>query len=367
MVVFKVRVILVVGTRPQIIKSAPIIRAAEKYKDIKLMVVHTGQHYDYEMSKVFFNELELPDPVINIGVGSGSHGSQTGRMIIELEGVFLRLKPNLVLVPGDTNSTLAAALAAVKLQIPVAHVESGARSYDMTMPEEINRRLTDHCSNILFTVSENCSQNLKVEGITEDKIVLVGDTMYESIKQHLCDIEKDKGLEELGVNAKEYSILTIHRPENVDDPIKLKSILKAVCELDDVIIFPIHPRTKERLIGLGLYEKISRKLKISAPISYYRMLNLIKNAKCVLTDSGGIQKEAFWLKTPCVTLRSRTEWVETVELEANILCGEPRLIKDAYKKMVKKFILNVSVNPFDFGGASQKIIRHLISSTPQIT
>lgn len=355
------RIILVIGTRPQIIKSAPVIHEAKKYSNIELLLVHTGQHYDYEMSKVFFNELDLPHPLINLNVGSDSHGAQTGRMMIKLEKVLLHLKPDLVIVPGDTNSTLAAALAAAKLQIPVAHIESGARSFDMTMPEEINRKLTDHCSNILFTVSENCSNNLKMEGINEKNIVLVGDTMYESIRLHLYDIEKDNALKELQLNVKEYSVLTLHRPENVDNPIRLKSILDAVNEIEDVIILPLHPRTKKNLIDLGIFEKISAKLKLIAPVGYYRMLNLIKNAKCVLTDSGGVQKEAFWMKTPCVTLRSTTEWVETIKLRANILCSDPKLIKYAYKKMTENSAINVDVNPFDFGGASQKIIRHLIN------
>ena len=312
------------------------------------------------MSKVFFNELDIPEPAVNLGVGSGSHGAQTGRMLIELEKVFLDLKPDTVLVPGDTNSTLAAALAAAKLQIPVAHIESGARSFDMTMPEEVNRKLTDHCSTILFTVSENCSRNLMMEGIGEEQIVLVGDTMYESIKQHLQDIEKDKAMEVLGLNTKEYLTLTVHRAENVDNPTRLKSIIETIIEFGEVTIFPIHPRTKKQLISLGLFEQVSTKLRLLEPVGYYRMLNLIKNSKCVLTDSGGIQKEAFWMGTPCITLRDNTEWVETIELGANIICGtEPTLIKDAYKKLIKNSVINI--NPFDFGGASKKIIRYLLN------
>lgn len=354
------KVVLAVGTRPQIIKSAPVIRAAENHSDMELLVVHTGQHYDYEMSKVFFNELDLPDPVINIGVGSGSHGAQTGHMLIRLERVLSHLKPDLVLVPGDTNSTLAAALAAVKLQLPVAHIESGARSFDMTMPEEVNRRLTDHCSTILFTVSKNCSENLVKEGISKDKILLVGDTMYESIKFHLKDIERDNVLDDLELRAKEYSVLTMHRPENVDNATRLRSIMEEIIKLEETIIFPVHPRTKKQLLNLGLLEQVSRKLKLLEPIGYYRMLNLIKNARCVLTDSGGMQKEAFWLGTPCITLRNNTEWIETIELGANILCVEPRLIKETYKKMVENSTFNLNrINPFDFGGASQKIIRYL--------
>jgi UDP-N-acetylglucosamine 2-epimerase (non-hydrolysing) len=357
------RVVLVIGTRPQIIKSAPVIHAAKKYKDIELLILHTGQHYDYEMSKIFFNELDLPEPVTNIGVGSGSHGAQTGRMLIELEKVFLSLKPDLVLVPGDTNSTLAAAIAAVKLQIPVAHIESGARSFDMTMPEEVNRRLTDHCSTILFTVSENCSKNLKTEGIPSERIVLVGDTMYESIKLHFQDIEKDNALNDLNLKAKQYLILTMHRAENVDNPVRLKTIIEEIVKLEEIVIFPAHPRTRKQLINLGLLEAASKRLQLLEPVGYYRMLNLIKNAKCVLTDSGGMQKEAFWMSTPCVTLRSNTEWIETIQLGANILCGEPRLIRKTYERITGNLPANFKVNPFYFGGASERIIQHFLSNT----
>lgn len=360
------RISMVLGTRPQIIKSAPIIHVAENHEEIELLVVHTGQHYDYEMSKVFFNELNLPEPVINIGIGSDSHGAQTGRMLIELEKVLLDLKTDLVLVPGDTNSTLAAALAAVKIQIPVAHIESGARSFDMTMPEEVNRKLTDHCSTILFTVSENCSRNLKREGIPTERIMLVGDTMYESIKLHLQDIKKDNALDELGLKPKEYLVLTIHRAENVDNSTRLKSILEELVELKETIVFPVHPRTKKQLIKLGLFEMISKKLKLLEPVGYYRMLNLIENAKCVLTDSGGVQKEAFWMGTPCITLRNNTEWIETLKLGANILCGETQLIRKAYKEITENSAVNFNrTNPFDFGGASKKIIRHLLNKRTQ--
>ena len=358
------KVALVIGTRPQIIKSAPIIHAACGRSEVDLQVVHTGQHYDYEMSRLFFNELDLPDPVVNLGVGSGSHAWQTGKMMIGLEKSFLDLEPDVVLVPGDTNSTLAAALAAVKLHVPVAHVEAGARSFDMRMPEEVNRRLTDHCSRLLFAVSENCVRNLLSEGIAEERIALTGDTMYESLQRHLTEVLRDKALGELGLTPEEYAVLTVHRPENVDEPRRLKRIMEAMIGLEGLtIVFPCHPRTETRLRETGLLDKVSRaeNIRLIKPVGYYRMLNLMKNARMVFTDSGGMQKEAFWLKTPCITLRESTEWVETVKMGVNMLVGsDPKSIREAtvrvlYEENLKERI-SEALNPYDEGGVANRML-----------
>jgi len=365
------KVVLVIGTRPQIIKSAPIIHATNKYADINLEIVHTGQHYDYEMSQIFFNELDLPKPIVNLGVGSGSHAWQTGKMMMGLEKAFLELEPDVVLVPGDTNSSLAAALSSVKLHIPVAHVEAGARSYDMRMPEEVNRRLTDHCSKLLFSVSESCAKNLSMEGIPKEWIIVSGDTMYESLLKHLSQVLMDNVLKDFNLIHECFVVLTIHRPENVDKPQRLKAIIEAILGINDLrIVFPCHPRTKVRLQEMGLIEKISKdnNIILVEPVGYHRMLNLIKNAKIVFTDSGGMQKEAFWLKTPCITLRDNTEWVETVDLGFNILVGSnPSSIMEATArvtrdKTLKEQFSHVS-NPYDAGGAADKILEVLYDSS----
>jgi len=357
----------VIGTRPQIIKSAPIIHAANKFADINLEIVHTGQHYDYEMSRIFFNELELPEPIVNLGVGSGSHAWQTGKMMIGLEKVLLELEPDIVLVPGDTNSTLAAALSSVKLHIPVAHVEAGARSFDMRMPEEVNRRLTDHCSKLLFAVSESGAKNLSREGIPKERIIVSGDTMYESLLNHLPQVLMDNALKELSLIHEGYVVLTIHRPENVDNPQRLKAIIDAILELRDLtIVFPCHPRTKVRLQQIGLIEKVSRddNVILLEPIGYHRMLNIMKHAKIVFTDSGGMQKESFWLKTPCITLRDNTEWVETVNIGVNILAdADISSIRLAIDRMLneKDFneIMSEAPNPYNTGGSAIKILNVL--------
>jgi UDP-N-acetylglucosamine 2-epimerase (non-hydrolysing) len=353
-------VALVIGTRPQIIKSAPIIKEAVRQK-LQLDVVHTGQHYDYELSRVFFNELELPDPVVNLGVGSGSHAYQTGRMLIELEKTYEELKPDVVLVPGDTNSTLAGALAAVKMGVPVAHVEAGARSFDRGMAEEVNRVLTDHCSSLLFTVSENCSRNLAAEGIEAGMIHLVGDTMYESIQGHMKDIEGDDVVERLGLEEP-FAVLTIHRAENTDNVDRLRGIIGALKDVNLRVVFPCHPRTKKRLGDVGLLGEVESwpHMALVEPLGYFSMLRLVGDADVVLTDSGGLQKEAFWLGTPCITLRDNTEWRETIELGMNVLTGaDSEKIEEEVRSYSGK--IRASVNPYDYDGASGKIVETLLS------
>ena len=361
------KLMLIVGARPQIIKSAPIIHEALKDTEIEFQTVHTGQHYDFEMSRIFFGELELPDAVVNLGVGSGSHAWQTGKMMIGLEGAIEKLRPDVVLVPGDTNSTLAGALAAVKLNVPVAHVEAGARSYDMRMPEEVNRRLTDHCSSLLFAPTKNCVKNLLKEGILKKRIHLSGDTMYDALLRHLPEADKNDVETRLGLAKGEYAVLTVHRPENVDDLEALKDIVEAVIELKELpIVFPMHPRTAERLKATRLLKRLkeAEHVRVVDPVGYHEMLRLVKDAKMVFTDSGGLQKEAFWLHSFCITLRETTEWTETVELEANVLVGNKRgrIIRKgreglALEGLEKK--LRALPNPFGDGDASVKVIKAL--------
>lgn len=359
---------LVLGARPQIIKSASFIHLANKTGKIQIEIIHTGQHYDYEMTKIFFKELKLPDPLINLNAGSGSHGVQTARIMLGLEEILQNQKPDLVIVPGDTNSTLAGALTAAKLHIPVAHIEAGARSYDMEMPEEINRRLTDHCSTLLFTPTENCTRNLVKEGIEKNNICQTGDTMYDVLLQQLPKVEKTTILKKLSLKRKNYVLLTTHRPENVDNPKNLKGIIEAIIKLKPLkIVFSVHPRTQKQLRKSELDSKIRRQghINLIKPKGYLETLKLIENAILVLTDSGGMQKEAFWLKTPCITLRKNTEWIETTELKANYLTGaNPReIVKVAHKIIENKRQIEMKLkqlpNPFGDGQASQRILDSL--------
>jgi UDP-N-acetylglucosamine 2-epimerase (non-hydrolysing) len=306
---------LVLGARPQIIKCTPFIRLAIKDPDVNLAIVHTGQHYDYELTKVFFDDLKLPDPVANLNAGSGTHAQQTAKIMMRLEKILTEQKPDLVVVPGDTNSTLAGALTAAKLHVPVAHIEAGARRYDMKMPEEVNRRLTDHCFTLPFTPTKNCSRNLIEEGINRRQICQTGDTLYDVQLQELPNAEKTEILQQLDLEPKSYALLTTHRSENVDNPRNVKNILNTMMMLKPLtIVFPIHPRTREQLRINKLYQEIQKEKHIRPvrPLRYNETLKLIKNAKLVLTDSGGIQKETFWLETPCITLRENTEWPETL-------------------------------------------------------
>ena len=358
-------VAVVLGARPQIIKSAPFIHLASKDKQIQLDIIHTGQHYDYEMTKIFFEELHLPDHIVSLNVGSGTHAQQTAKIMLRLERILQKQKPDLVIVPGDTNSTLAGALTAAKLHIPVAHIEAGARSYDISMPEEINRRLTDHCSTLLFTPTENCTRNLAKEDIPKSKICQTGDTMYDVLLQQLPKAEKTTILKQLSLKPKNYALLTAHRPENVDNPKNLKNIIEATTKLKPLtIVFLAHPRTQKQLRKFKIENKLRRQrhIKLVKPTGYHETLKLIKNATLILTDSGGVQKEAFWLKTPCITLRRNTEWPETTRLKANYLTGtDPqKIVKTASKiledkKQIEKKLKELP-NPFGDGNASERIL-----------
>ena len=362
-----INAMLVLGARPQIIKSAPFIHLASKDNEVALKIVHTGQHYDYEMTKIFFEELNIPDPIVNLEVGSGTHAWQTGEIMIRLEKILSKNEPDLVLVPGDTNSTLAGALTASKLNISVGHIEAGPRSYDMTIPEEVNRRLTDHCSTLLFTATENCTKNLLKEGIDKNKIHQTGDTMYDLMLQQLPKAEKTNILQQLGLKRKSYALLTTHRPENVENLQNLKNIINAIIKLKPLtVVFPAHPRTQKQLQKIKLYNEIQKHkhIKLIKPLGYHESLKLLKNAKLIITDSGGVQKESFWLKKPCITLllRKTIEWPETTELGANQLTGaDTQKIVKTVKEIIEneeeidKKLRKLS-NPFGDGKASQRIL-----------
>lgn len=313
------KIISVVGARPQFIKCAPLSR--ELRKKHEEILIHTGQHYDAELSDTFFKDLDISKPNYNIGVGSGTHGEQTGRMLIELEKIMLSEKPDVVVVYGDTNSTLAGALSAAKLQIPVAHVEAGLRSFDGTMPEEINRVLADHISDLLFCPTQTAVNNLVSEGIKKG-VSLVGDVMLDALMFNKDIAEnKSKVLEKFGIEDKTYLVATIHRQSNTDDRRTLESIVDAFCKIKEELIFPLHPRTAKCLKKYGFFDRLDGAVRITKPLGYLDMLKLIAHARKILTDSGGMQKEAYLLNVPCITLRENTEWVETVREGQNILVG----------------------------------------------
>ena len=340
----------IVGARPNFVKCAPVSRELRKRFDE--VIIHTGQHYDYEMNKVFFDELKIPEPDYHLDVGSGSHGVQTGEMLKRTEVVLIKETPDLVLVFGDTNTTLAGALAAAKLHITVAHVEAGLRSFDRLMPEEINRVLTDHCSDLLFCPTETAVTNLKTEGISTG-VYLTGDVMVDALQENIEIAERNtKIMDELGIKPQDYYLATLHRAENTDDKNKLKSIVDAFCGFEN-LIFACHPRTEKYLKLDGLWDKLTQKIKVIKPVGYLDMLLLEKNAKKILTDSGGVQKEAYIFKVPCITLRENTEWVETVADGWNVLVGAN---KDKIIKMAKEFE-PISKQRAVFGGgdASEKI------------
>ena len=379
------KVVTIVGARPQFIKAEAVTRAVQRYNQrcrfnrrLQEILIHTGQHYDYLMDKIFFEELDLPKPNYHLGVGSGSHGRQTGMMLERIEAVLVKEKPEVVVVYGDTNSTLAGALSAAKLNIPVAHVEAGLRSFNRTMPEEINRLLTDHLSTFLFCPTDQAVRNLLREGIKDGKgkiVKKVGDVMYDSILYYLklserkSTILKDLGFEtshESRVTS--YTLATLHRAENTDDPKRLESILKALNEIgrNTPVVLPLHPRTKKMIETYHLFSEF-KNIKFIEPVSYLNMLKLEKNAKAILTDSGGVQKEAYWLKVPCLTLREETEWVETIKSGWNVLVGigVKRIVKEvSHTEKRRRYLKGNRV--FGDGKASQKIvqilIRHLVHS-----
>jgi UDP-GlcNAc3NAcA epimerase len=316
------KIATILGARPQFIKAAVVSKAFSAGTDIQEVIVHTGQHYDENMSEVFFQELDMPRPAYNLGIGSGSHGFQTGRMLEAIESVLMEEVPDWILVYGDTNSTLSGVLAAVKLHIPVAHVEAGLRSFDRRMPEEINRVVADHASDLLFAPTRTAIQNLRREGLPDSSIHVVGDVMYDAA---ICYGSKANAhsevLHRLGLKCKEYILATLHRAENTDNIECLRSILGGFAQVarELPVVLPIHPRTRRILNDSGIFREISRCIRLIDPVGYLDMMMLEKNARLIATDSGGVQKEAYFHGVPCVTFRETTEWVELIELGWNRL------------------------------------------------
>jgi len=315
----KTKIVTIIGARPQFIKAAVVSRALRTFETTaEEKIIHTGQHFDANMSDIFFEELDIPRPHFHLGVGGGTHAQNTGRMMEKIEAVLLEEKPSMVLVYGDTDSTLAGAVAAVKLHIPVAHVEAGLRSFNKKMPEEINRILTDHAADILFTPTATATTHALAEGIAKEKIQQVGDVMYDAALYYSSKVNSDI-LGRLAIQSKQFILTTLHRAENVDDKNRLQQILNGLAKSNMQVILPMHPRTKKRLQEFGLL--LPPNITIIEPTGYLEMIMLEKHAALIATDSGGVQKEAYFHKTPCVTMRDETEWVELVESGANILTG----------------------------------------------
>lgn len=317
------RFCVVLGTRPEIVKMSPIVRELQRTGD-EFDLVHTGQHYSYDMDKVFFRDLRLPEPSVNLEVGSGSHGAQTGKMMIGLEKHFQERRPDMVLVQGDTNTVLAAALVAVKLDIPVGHVEAGLRSFNRTMPEEINRVMTDHISTLLFAPTAVSAQNMRAEGLPEERIHITGNTIVDAVRENLrLAMDRGDALKALGVSPGKFILATLHRQENVDSASRMKDILKGLMDVAREtgmdIIWPMHPRTKKNLETFGLSPPAG--VRPVNPLGFLEFLQAEGSAALALTDSGGVQEECCILGVPCVTLRDNTERPETVQVGANIIAG----------------------------------------------
>lgn len=348
------KIVSIIGARPQFIKAAVISKEIEKRTGIEDVLIHTGQHYDESMSKIFFDELEIPHPNYNLEVGSGLHGAQTAAMLKKTEQILIKEKPDWVLVYGDTNSTIAGSLAAAKLHIKIAHVEAGLRSFNKLMPEEINRIITDRISDLLLVPSKNAMQLLGKENLS-DNAVFTGDVMFDSILFYQKMAEEKYSLKSI-TSETDYHLATVHRAENTDDKKRLQNIFSAFSEMEKPVVLPLHPRTKSKLDGI----KFNDNIKIMKPVSYLEMILLLKNSSKVLTDSGGLQKEAYFMKKPCITMRDETEWIETLNGNWNIIVGTDKDL----------IIEKTSVNSFDEQGeyygdgkAGEKIVNALLNST----
>lgn len=353
------KILTVVGARPQFVKAAAVSRAINRDNtsnagQLSEVIVHTGQHYDKNLSSVFFEELEIPQPDYNLGISEVSHGKMTGRMIISIEEVLEKESPAMVLIYGDTNSTLAATIAAVKLNIPIAHVEAGLRSFNRTMPEEINRIVADSLSSLLFCPTETAMENLRKEGISKGTCN-VGDVMFDVTRYYEKQAKSKHDVRRWGVEAEQYVLCTVHRAENTDNVGRLKGIVNALHEIAKhlPVVLPLHPRTSKMMQASGVTLD-SDNIRIIEPVSYFEMLCLESSAKAILTDSGGVQKEAFFHGVPCLTLRDETEWVETVELGVNTLCGaDTDVIVSAWNQLLA-FQCNSA--PYGDGDAAGKIV-----------
>lgn len=345
----------ILGTRPEIIKLSPLIRVAQERR-LDFTIVHTNQHYSASMDAIFFQELELPKPNFNLNIGSGDHSSQTGKMLVSLGEVLRTSKPDVVYVEGDTNTVLAGALAASKTNILLAHVEAGLRSYDRTMPEELNRIIADHVSDFLFAPTDRQREILLREGIESDKIFVTGNSIVDAISQHLHLADRQTNpLTGYGLEPKTYAVLTMHRPGNVDDPLVLKKHVENFNALAEniPIIFPVHPRTQEMIQRFKPF--FHKNIRVVEPIGYLAMLRVMQQAKMIITDSGGIQEEACVLQVPCITIRENTERPETVDVGGNILVGSDRhkLMSAVDQLLGKK---NDWKNPFGDGHSAERMI-----------
>jgi UDP-N-acetylglucosamine 2-epimerase len=348
------RVISIVGIRPEFVQCSPVSKELRKWCEER--IVHTGQHYDHEMSKLFFTQLGIPEPTYHLEVGAGSHAYQIGETLKRTEEVLLKERPNVVLVYGDSNSTLAGAVIASRLGIKVAHIEAGLRSWDRSMPEETNRILTDHCSDFFFCPTQTAANNLRREGITS-YVYLVGDVTTETLRSCEQIARRSNILESLAIETQQYFLATIHRAGNTDNEESLTNVVEALLQINGTVVFPVHPRTEKRLKECGLHRRLHEKVKLIPPLGYIDFLKLLGCAKKVLTDSGGIQKEAYLLRVPCITLRENTEWVETVKEGWNTLTG---VDKEKIVKMANEFEPNGTQRDIFGQGAHKRVVEVLI-------
>lgn len=351
------KILTVIGARPQFIKAAVVSRALARHRlDVQEILVHTGQHYDANMSEIFFSELQIPHPQHNLGVGGGTHGQNTGRMLEMLEALMLAEKPDRVLVYGDTDSTLAGALAAAKLHIPVVHVEAGLRSFNRRMPEEINRILTDHMSTLLFAPTDAARANLLDEGIAAEKIRVIGDVMYDAALFYKEHARKPAWFDSLKISLNEFILCTVHRAENTDDGSRLRGILDGLERGNLPVVLPLHPRTQSKLKKMEV--ALPSNIHLVDPVGYLEMTWLEINCKLIVTDSGGVQKEAYFHRKPCVTLRDETEWIELVAAGVNHLTGhDAQKIKYAIDKSVSFELVNSEI--YGNGDASEIFVKAL--------
>ena len=358
------KLVHIVGNRPQFIKLSPILKATERYKEIENIILHSGQHYDYNMSKIFFDELEIPEPNYNLEVGSETHGIQTGKMLVGLDPILLKEKPDCIIVYGDTNTTLAGALAAYKLHYPCAHVESGMRE-NIWRPEEMNKKIADHCSDFLFCPLKRAVNNLINEGIPAQKIYFTGDITYDAYLMNSKKAENSTILKDLDLDPEQYVLLTMHRAETVDNYNEIVGIINALIEINKLIIFPIHPRTEKRLKEYSLLNRLERRanIRLIKPVGYFEFSKLLNNSTLVMTDSSGVIKETFYAKKPGITIDYTTEYKEIFELGYNILAGKTKEgILKSYKKMINKNLPDIKDNPLGNGDAAQNMVKILFES-----
>lgn len=358
------KILTIVGARPQFVKAATLSRAIAKCPEQKIreIIVHTGQHYDANMSDIFFAEMELARPHHHLNIGSGTHGAMTGKMLEAVEAILLKEKPDWVLVYGDTNSTLAGALAAVKLHIPLAHVEAGLRSFNKKMPEEINRILTDHAADVLFTPTEGATQQLQKEGISREKIMEVGDVMYDAALYYQQKAYRASNiLNQCQLTPKHYVLATVHRAENTDSPEKLTEIVRGLSAIakSTPVVWPIHPRTRHALKAQNLLEETQKSIHLIEPVGYLDMLTLETHAQAIVTDSGGVQKEAYFFKVPCLTLRDETEWTELVTNKFNMLTSTCALTIEKSYQHILSLKPKWETSLYGNGNAAEKILKHL--------